>query len=71
MISPGPHFDLPGSFVEVNLCQHNGNKPPHVKSAIRKQDLGVYCVPARLTYAREFASDAPNGSPWRGHVCTY
>lgn len=27
------------SIVEVNLCQHNGNKPRHVKSAVQKQDL--------------------------------
>lgn len=27
------------SIVEVNLCQHNGDKPVRVKSAIQKQDL--------------------------------
>lgn len=27
------------SIVEVNLCQHNGNKLPRVKSAVQKQDL--------------------------------
>lgn len=26
-------------MVEVNLWEHNGEKPPHVKSAIWKQDL--------------------------------
>lgn len=45
MISRGPHFDLGRPIVEVNLCQHNGNKLPPVKSAIRKQDLKSIVFP--------------------------